>query len=466
MQVFDPTISPLVDASDEEKFKASLVVAFIEKKLQLPENNVRRFPQVRTLDWLAWLADFLKGRVTFELSDLQPSTLRRMWLYRLLFSLCCGVFGGLVTGLYSREPGIGLFFGGLFSLTSVYIISEDFGRWTFAPLRRWSTWLISLLFGFVIALSAGFLLLLGMLTEGNAASDPAFPIYAFGTLIVVMLPAGILGFIAALGVRLFIRVAFGIKGGVPLSKIVTEDFSHWTLRSLLRLHKWREVLQSGVEGGVAGLFVVNILGFLVMIAFIVLLIFYMVQGRLVAPKLGELFVGLIMAPVIIIVTGLIGFTIGFIIGILLGIPKVCRETDRFVSIHLPYQRLRAGIFLNILQTALVGWNFYFLFRLFDVPAYWYGTKEFHFSLLLPSLPILLVFGMIGLFRTPLLKHLILRVCLTLEGALPLHAASFLNYATDLGILERDGGQWRFRHQILQDHFARRNQDGDSNLTQT
>lgn len=465
LQVFNYTERPLIDAPDEERLKANLLAGFVEKKLTVTPNP-NRYSHAQTLDRLAWLADFLKGRVTFELSDLQPSTLRRAWLYRLLFCLFCGVIGCLVVGLQSRQAWIALFMGGLFSLNSVYIISEDFGRWTFAPLRRWSTWLISLLFGFVIALLAGFLLLIGMLTEGDAASEPAFPVYAFGMLIVAMLPAGILGFIAALGVRLFIRVAFGIKGGVPLSKIVTEDFSHWTLRSLLRLHKWREVLQSGVEGGVAGLFVVNILGFIVMIAFIVLLIFYMVQGRLVAPKLGELFVGLIMTPIIIIMTGLIGFTIGFIIGILLGIPKVCRETDRFVSIHSPYQRLRAGIFLNILQTSVVGWSFYFLFRLFDLPAYWHGTKEFHFTALLPSLPILLTFGMIGLFRTPLLKHLILRMCLTLEGAMPLHAVSFLNYATDLGILERDGGQWRFRHQILQDHFSLRYRDKESGLTQT
>jgi len=174
-----------------------------------------------------------------------------------------------------------------------------------------------------------------------------------------------------------------------------------------------------------------------------------------------------LTPLVIITTGFIGIIIGFIIGILMGIPKVCRETARFVSIHSPYQRLRAGIFLNMLQTAVVGWFCgILLFRPFDLPAYWRGTKEFHFSLLLPSLPILLTFGMIGLFRTPLVKHLILRVSLTLEGAMPLHAASFLNYATNLGILERDGGQWRFRHQILQDYFARRFQDGDRGLIQT
>ena len=294
LQVFDPTIPPLVDASDEEKLKSSLVVAFIEKKLQLPEKNDRRFPRAHTLDRLAWLADFLKGRVTFELSDLQPSTLKRTWVYRLLFCLFCGVVGFIVVGLHNWTTLLALFIGGLISLNSVYLITEDFGRWTLAYLKRWSTWLIALLSGVVVALLAGFLLLIDLIgrqTDGEAMSDPAYLINAFLMLIVVMTLVGVLGFIAALNVRLFIRVAFGIKGGVPLSEIVTEDFSHWTFRSLLRPHKWREVLRSGVDGGMAGLFVVNSLGFIFIIAFIVVLIFFMVQGGLVAPQIRELFTG-------------------------------------------------------------------------------------------------------------------------------------------------------------------------------
>ncbi|HEX8354932.1 MAG TPA: hypothetical protein VF611_18640, partial [Pyrinomonadaceae bacterium] len=66
----------------------------------------------------------------------------------------------------------------------------------------------------------------------------------------------------------------------------------------------------------------------------------------------------------------------------------------------------------------------------------------------------LPFGLLGLFRTPMFKHWMLRICLTLEGSMPLRYADFLSYATELRILEKDGGQWRFRHQILQDYFAR------------
>jgi hypothetical protein len=52
-------------------------------------------------------------------------------------------------------------------------------------------------------------------------------------------------------------------------------------------------------------------------------------------------------------------------------------------------------------------------------------------------------SLIGLFRTSIIKHLTLRLCLSLEGAMPLRYARFLDYATDLGILEREGGPVAF-----------------------
>ena len=37
--------------------------------------------------------------------------------------------------------------------------------------------------------------------------------------------------------------------------------------------------------------------------------------------------------------------------------------------------------------------------------------------------------------------------------MPLRDVEFLRYATEQRILQQDGGQWRFRHQNLQDYFA-------------
>ena len=44
--------------------------------------------------------------------------------------------------------------------------------------------------------------------------------------------------------------------------------------------------------------------------------------------------------------------------------------------------------------------------------------------------------------------------------MPLRYVEFLDYAArELRILEKDGGQWRFRHQNLQDYFVRMKDKG-------
>jgi len=47
----------------------------------------------------------------------------------------------------------------------------------------------------------------------------------------------------------------------------------------------------------------------------------------------------------------------------------------------------------------------------------------------------------------------LRIALSLEKKAPLKYVQFLEATTKARILEKDGGQWRFRHQLLQDYFA-------------
>ena len=58
-----------------------------------------------------------------------------------------------------------------------------------------------------------------------------------------------------------------------------------------------------------------------------------------------------------------------------------------------------------------------------------------------------------LMKMPLIQHFILRIALALEKKAPLKYVKFLNSATEVRILEKDGGYWRFRHQLIQDYFA-------------
>ena len=65
----------------------------------------------------------------------------------------------------------------------------------------------------------------------------------------------------------------------------------------------------------------------------------------------------------------------------------------------------------------------------------------------------LYLAVMTLSLTPLFRHFILRLCFYIEDKMPLKYATFLDYAAEARILEKDGGHWRFRHQNLQDYFA-------------
>ncbi|HKR15481.1 MAG TPA: NACHT domain-containing protein [Pyrinomonadaceae bacterium] len=450
LQVFDEGVAPPVNAANKETLETELVQSFIEKKLQITKND-GRFGRKDTLDWLTWLAVFLDERVTFELSDLQPATLRRSRVYRLIFSFSCGVIGGAVTGLHSRVAAIGLVCGALFSLISAYIITEDLAQWTVAPLKRWRTWGISFLFGVLMAIVAVFLIMLARIRNLGPLNAFLIP----DKVILLLLLVGVGAFVASVGFHLFVRVVVGLSGGARLSPIVTEDFGHWTLASLLSPRKWRTVLQSGLEGGITGSFVLCLAVLVFAAVFFTYLVFLFIKGEVLAPTLQELFMTVIAPPLAIVFAVIIGFLLGFIFAVPMGIVRVCRETSRFVSIHSAYQRLRSGIVFNIVQLVAVGWLLFTLITVNRVWKYLSGSTESTLASFLPSVALMLIFGLVGLFRTPMFKHSILRLCLSLEGRMPLRYARFLNYATELGILEREGGHWRFRHQILQAHLARR-----------
>ena len=50
----------------------------------------------------------------------------------------------------------------------------------------------------------------------------------------------------------------------------------------------------------------------------------------------------------------------------------------------------------------------------------------------------------------------LRFFLYREGSMPLQYVTFLDtIAEQSGLMEKDGGQWRFRHQLIQDYLSER-----------
>ena len=139
------------------------------------------------------------------------------------------------------------------------------------------------------------------------------------------------------------------------------------------------------------------------------------------------------------------FVFGFVGGFVFGLVNELFETYTF-HIKKTYHRLTREVLFSVLQLMLI-------ISLAILSAkYFQGelqtTDEIYYSLGLGLLG-----GMVaGLLETALFKHFILRFALNQEQKLPLRWVSFFTYATKARILEQDGGQWRFRHQILEDYF--------------
>jgi hypothetical protein len=109
----------------------------------------------------------------------------------------------------------------------------------------------------------------------------------------------------------------------------------------------------------------------------------------------------------------------------------------------PYQRLYGPFLLDF---ALIS----FAMVLGVCMAAWISKAALSFSSIFNSF---VSVALLALVINPLFRHFILRLVLYFEGVIPFGFAKFLNnIASKAGLIERDGGQWRFRHQRIQDEL--------------
>lgn len=250
-----------------------------------------------------------------------------------------------------------------------------------------------------------------------------------------------LGIISGLFFGIFFSLFFGLKPGLGFGLIgglYVGIFGRFEIKpsekrninwfKLLHLPVWKNILVFGLIFG----FTFGSIGGVVF-GFNSVLI-----GKLIGGKPLRLEFGLIN-----------GFIFGLIGGMLFGLVKGLVENASFATVVSPYYRLKSEIKLEIFQWLII--------MLPTNPLVSYisrGTK----TLMSLTSGVLIggVFGIfLGLLNTSLFKHIILRLLLYSEKKLPLRWVSFFTYATATRILEQDGGQWRFRHQILQDYFAQK-----------
>lgn len=124
------------------------------------------------------------------------------------------------------------------------------------------------------------------------------------------------------------------------------------------------------------------------------------------------------------------FTINLIFIEIFYIPK------RNIIIEKSYKRLYSPLFFNFLQ-----W-------IFPIFIFLYTCTSINKNIY--SLYLIICVFVATTLNNVFCEHFILRFLLFLETKIPLRYRTFLNKVSQTGILEKDGGQWRFRHQLLQD----------------
>ena len=145
------------------------------------------------------------------------------------------------------------------------------------------------------------------------------------------------------------------------------------------------------------------------------------------------------------------FTFGLVVALVYGLVGGLVSDSSFPKVENPYRRLTAQFWWDMGQLILilslsVGLGSYFADK-GNLSGFYLGS----------------LLGMImAIFASPVYLHFCLRMVLWLEGVIPPRLVSFLDSASfyqkdekknEVGLLLKDGGQWRFRHQLILDHLA-------------
>jgi hypothetical protein len=445
-----PDSLPSTGTVDERR--AQLFDAYVERMLghRRPEN---RYSLEQTFRWLGWLASRMtqQAQTVFQLEHLQPEWLpderSRVW-YTLIDRLGTAMFAGILTILAvgsatmafaSQLQGRGSFvvvlgnlgfgFGGLsvglaLGLSTALVIGLLGGGNSQQPHRH-SAWHV------VARAVIGWLVFMSALVLYFASAG------AFAYLSVARLSNVI--FQTMLGWGLAADVQFGMTAGVAIALIAGINGKLGTApRRVVLVERirwsWSKALVSALGGLVAALAVAVFAWFA-----------NMIYVQLTSVYLEPASLGSIALPL-----GIIGSVLGGAVGGL-----TSRELETKIAPNQGIRRsartaLILGLAVGPLFGAAVGIQFVRL-GLFPIFALVSGF--------LTACGFGLAFGGYACF-----SHLILRLLLWRQGALPLDVVPFLDFASDRVLLRRVGGGYIFTHRFLQQYFAIHESDAPARLS--
>ena len=220
-------------------------------------------------------------------------------------------------------------------------------------------------------------------------------------------------------------LVFGLIGGFiggfigRLEKITPNEVMTWHWHNFT-LKKITYIITQGLAGGLIGGLIGGLGVFLVI----------------------RLSLGLFPKPNLLVAGLVLGIVFGLVIRLVLAFFQVGQVSQKFPKTNSAYHRINSPFVNEFLKRfIIISFIIVIMFRL--------NYVDYDLSITIPF--VLLLVSLLTISRA---KHSLLHLTLRLEKHLPLKLVTFLNTVTDqTGLLEKDGGEWRFRHQLIQDWLA-------------
>lgn len=385
-------------SDSKEILQKEIIEAYIQNELSklsdFPLDKIKKW-----LGWLAWKTKYVVGIGTFELADLQPQWAKREYIFNGGFGLISGlVFGPVGCLVFNtvRGPTNSLVFGlvnGLFN---------------------------GLIFSIIFVL----------------ASDPLFT-------------ASFVSLRSFLSVVLAFILVYGLVGLVYglINPIVNRDKHAIATKEIQRIsfknaqpRALGRIFLSSLSFGLASSLICG-LGISLMFGLINVTIS---TGDSEFKDLASLLIEYLILSLVFGLIYICGSALIF--GVVSGLTNIFLVTESFPRIDTAYKRLLAQFWRDIFYFAMIFSLITWLLSITLMNSNIYDDSFIAVSFFAGALASILM--------SPIFRHFFLRLILVSETTIPKKLVAFLDLVSEnSGLMTKNGGQWRFQHQLIHDSLA-------------
>jgi len=391
---------------NSEEFQQKMLVDYIEKEL---DKIIKKGSKDKTRDYLKFLAQQLDGKgISFDFVKMQPDWLKKPKKFKYFTGIIYGFLYALIIGL-------------VYWLVSA---EQTIGTKSLDVQPKSLNWLIGLLvYGPISGVVNG--IWYANLGGHNIIEVEQIRVFDFNQFKLVRIGGWLKGGLVG---GLFGGITGGLAGGlihsIGIFGILIGGILGGSLSGIASAKASNNQVIPGITYGLTG-------G----------LVYGLAYGFLGATWAG-------------IKGGILGGIIyGVAYGLLGGIIEAISVVQKYPVTKHPLQRFVGAIRFEVIRGTILLILFALLWFNIDFSPIIQSQSLPRVEIWKILLFIIVLETTSILFHTPLFENRLLTFMLYLEGSIPFSYGKFLNNLADkTGLLEKDGGQWKFRHQLIHDYF--------------